>query len=176
MTERYRARPQTSRLWILNPVSGGQAHLIYHLIHHPPSTILRRFSWPSLAYMCTQFSGFVKLKKIQKSEKNSKVGGWVKPKLEFLFSGGIFFFFFFCVVFMFPNVSKKNIKNCLRVGGVWLIRIFLRFLDFFKLDTLPKHHAFIHFPYSTHIQWVPFAYIPLPVDCDAWVAVYDHDH
>ena len=31
----------------LNPVSGGQCHLI-HL------TILRRFSWPSLAYMCTK--------------------------------------------------------------------------------------------------------------------------
>ena len=29
-----------------NPVSGGQCHL-NHL------TILRRFSWPSLAYMCT---------------------------------------------------------------------------------------------------------------------------
>ena len=32
---------------ISNPVSGGQCHLI-HL------TILRRFSWPSLAYMCTK--------------------------------------------------------------------------------------------------------------------------
>ena len=30
-----------------NPVSGGQCHLD-HL------TILRRFSWPSLAYMCTK--------------------------------------------------------------------------------------------------------------------------
>ena len=30
-----------------NPVSGGQCHLI-HL------TILRRFSWTSLAYMCTK--------------------------------------------------------------------------------------------------------------------------
>ena len=35
-----------SVLGISNPVSGGQCHLI-HLI------ILRRFSWPSLAYMCT---------------------------------------------------------------------------------------------------------------------------
>ena len=32
---------------ISNPVSGGQCHLI-HLI------ILKRFSWPSLAYMCTK--------------------------------------------------------------------------------------------------------------------------
>ena len=30
-----------------NPLSGGQCHL-NHL------TILRRFSWPSLAYMCTK--------------------------------------------------------------------------------------------------------------------------
>ena len=40
-------RPQTARARISNPVSGGQCHLI-HL------TILRRFSWPSLAYMCTK--------------------------------------------------------------------------------------------------------------------------
>ena len=32
---------------ISHPVSGGQCHL-NHL------TILRRFSWPSLAYMCTK--------------------------------------------------------------------------------------------------------------------------
>ena len=48
----------TNRLWVLgqrlvlvfrisNPVSGGQCHLI-HL------TILRMFTWPSLAYMCTK--------------------------------------------------------------------------------------------------------------------------
>ena len=41
------ARPQTTRARISNPVSGGQCHL-NHL------TILRRFSWPSLAYMCTK--------------------------------------------------------------------------------------------------------------------------
>ena len=35
----------TARARISNPVSGGQCHL-HHL------TILRRFSWPSLAYMC----------------------------------------------------------------------------------------------------------------------------
>ena len=37
----------TARVRISNPVSGGQCHL-NHL------TILRRFSWPSLAYMCTK--------------------------------------------------------------------------------------------------------------------------
>ena len=42
-----RARPQTARARISNPVSGGQCHL-NHL------TILRRFSRPSLAYLCTK--------------------------------------------------------------------------------------------------------------------------
>ena len=36
-----------ARARISNPVSGGQCHL-NHL------TILRSFSWPSLAYMCTK--------------------------------------------------------------------------------------------------------------------------
>ena len=30
---------------------------------------------------------FVKLKKIQQSEKNSEVGGWVQPQLKFCFLG-----------------------------------------------------------------------------------------
>ena len=47
VTERWRARPQTARVRISNPVSGGQCNL-NHL------TILRSFSWPSLAYMCTK--------------------------------------------------------------------------------------------------------------------------
>ena len=47
MTERQRARPQTARARISNSVSGEQCHL-NHL------TILRRFSWPSIAYMCTK--------------------------------------------------------------------------------------------------------------------------
>ena len=47
VTEKWRARPQTARARISYPVSGGQCHL-NHL------TILRRFSWPSLAYMCTK--------------------------------------------------------------------------------------------------------------------------
>ena len=37
----------TSDRQISSPVSGGQCHLIH-------STILRRFSWPSLAYVCTK--------------------------------------------------------------------------------------------------------------------------
>ena len=36
-----------------NSVSGGQCHLIY-------LTIPRRFSWPSLAYMCTKVKGGLK--------------------------------------------------------------------------------------------------------------------
>ena len=47
LRDKERARPQTARARISNPVSGGQCHL-NHL------TILRRFSWPSLAYMCTK--------------------------------------------------------------------------------------------------------------------------
>ena len=34
-------------LWNLNPVSGGQCHFIQ-------LTILRKYSWPSLAYMFTK--------------------------------------------------------------------------------------------------------------------------
>ena len=41
-----RSRPQTARVQISNPLSGGQCHLI-----HP--TILRMFSWPGLAYLYT---------------------------------------------------------------------------------------------------------------------------
>ena len=47
VTERWRARPQTARARISNPVSGGQCHLI-------PLTIPKRFFWPSLAYVCTK--------------------------------------------------------------------------------------------------------------------------
>ena len=47
LRDRERARSQTARARISNPVSGGQCHLIHR-------TILRRFSWPSLAYMCTE--------------------------------------------------------------------------------------------------------------------------
>ena len=50
MTERYRARPQTARARISNPVSGGQCHL-NHL------TILRRFSWSPKA----RFISFISL-------------------------------------------------------------------------------------------------------------------
>ena len=49
VTERQRARPQTASARVSNPVSGGQRHLI-HL------TILSKFSWPSLTYMCTNLA------------------------------------------------------------------------------------------------------------------------
>ena len=57
--------------------------------------------------------GFVKLKKIQKSEKNSEVGGWVKPQFEFVFFLEILCF---SVLFFAVHVSKK--KN--RMGGGWV--------------------------------------------------------
>ena len=47
VTDRWRARPQTARVEISNPVSGGQCHFI-HL------TILGRFSLLNLAYMYTK--------------------------------------------------------------------------------------------------------------------------
>ena len=43
------ARPQTARALISNLVPGGQFHLIHLTI-----ISIRRFSWPSLAYMCTK--------------------------------------------------------------------------------------------------------------------------
>ena len=49
----------------------------------------------------------IKFKKIQKSEKNSEVGGWVQPQLGFRFF--LKFCVFVCVfyvVFMFPKKIK----------------------------------------------------------------------
>ena len=61
---------------------------------------------------------FVKYKKIKKSEKNSEVGGWVKPQLGFGFFYGNFVFFvlFFVVI----HVSKKYLKLDMGVGGCCL--------------------------------------------------------
>ena len=62
--------------------------------------------------------GFVKLKKIQKSEKNSEVAGWVKPQLKFTFFLEILrFFVFFVLLFVIVHVSKKNEKMDKGVGG-----------------------------------------------------------
>ena len=58
--------------------------------------------------------GFVKLKKIQKSEKNSEVGGWVKPQLGILFFLILCFFVLFFVVL---HVSKKKKILGKGVGG-----------------------------------------------------------
>ena len=61
--------------------------------------------WVKITHL---FRGFVKLKKIQKSEKNSEVGGWVE---------NFVFFCLYCVVFMFLFVSKKIKKLDRGVGG-----------------------------------------------------------
>ena len=66
---------------------------------------------PLSHYYC-ELRGFVKLKQFQKSEKNSEVGGWVKPQLGFI--GNIVFF---CVVFVVVHVSRK--KKLDRRVGVW---------------------------------------------------------
>ena len=46
----------------------------------------------------TQLRGFVKIKKNQKSVKNSEVGGWVKLQLGFFFFNFVFFVLFFAAV------------------------------------------------------------------------------
>ena len=51
--------------------------------------------------------GICQVKQIQKSEKNSEVGG-LSPNSDFYFFENVAFFVCFCVVFMFPNVSKQN--------------------------------------------------------------------
>ena len=53
--------------------------------------------------------GFVKLKKFQKSEKNSEVGGWFQAVTRIFTFWGKFcgFFRVFCAVFMFPNKHLK---------------------------------------------------------------------
>ena len=62
----------------------------------------------------SRLRGFVKLKKIQKSEKISEVGGWVKPNSDLYFLGGKF------MLFSCFHVIQKEIKNWIRgwMGGV----------------------------------------------------------
>ena len=85
-------------------------------------------------------TSFVKLRKIQKSEKNSELGGWVKLQLGlFSFFLEILCFFVFFVLFLVVvHVSKKKKWIGEWVGGVWPIRVFLGFLDFFYLNKTPK--------------------------------------
>ena len=59
--------------------------------------------------------GFCQVKKIQKSEKNSEVVGWVNPQLGFFdFFGKFVLFCDFLVVLFVVHVSKK-MKNW--IGG-----------------------------------------------------------
>ena len=51
LRNRERVRPQTARARIFNYVSGGQCHLIHF-------TILKRFSWLRLAYICLRPHSF----------------------------------------------------------------------------------------------------------------------
>ena len=73
--------------------------------------------------------GFVNLKKIQKSAKNSAVGLWVKPQLGLFFWGEILCFLW-CFLL---KIFQKKITNWIEgwVGGHWPIRVFIGFLDFF---------------------------------------------
>ena len=79
--------------------------------------------------------GFVKLIFFFKSDRNSEVGGWVKPQLGFLFFGEILCGFFFVV-----NVSKINTKLDRRVGGCDLENpSFSQIFLFFNLTRPLKH-------------------------------------
>ena len=98
--------------------------------------------------------GFCQVKKIPKIRK--KLGsGWVgqAPTRIFFFFEILCFLCVFYIVFMF---SKKNIKKWIGewVSGVWLIRVFLGFLDFFNL-TKPlsmtihsKHETFVYLSHN----------------------------
>ena len=64
-------------------------------------------------------SGFCQVKKIQKSEKNSEVGGWVKPQLGFaFFFENLYFLCFFSSCF--HVFQKKNKKMDKGMGGCGL--------------------------------------------------------
>ena len=56
-------------------------------------------------------TGFVKLKKI------SKVGGWVKPQIGFVFFCGNVVFCVFLLLYMF----SKKLKNLIGGEGVWCL-------------------------------------------------------
>ena len=63
--------------------------------------------------------GFVKLKKIEKSEKNSEVGGWVKPQLAFYFFWKLSVFLcFLCCFYVSKCLKKKKLDS--GVGGCCL--------------------------------------------------------
>ena len=99
--------------WLMARVGDGKPALNRHWVE---CSVCWALCCRQLAADTGQLRGFFKLKKFQKSEKNSEVGGWVKPQL------GIFFFFqnvVFCVfcglflLYMFP----KKMKNL--IGG-WI--------------------------------------------------------
>ena len=75
--------------------------------------VLNGCSW----YAARNLRGFVKLKKFQKFEKNSEVGGWVKPQLGFFFVEILCFLcVFFCVFSCFKMIKNKNKW----IMGVWV--------------------------------------------------------
>ena len=69
---------QTARARISNPVSGGQCHL----------TILRRFSWPSLAYMCSAAHRWPKARFISQTQEFRIVKSLCERKVARLLSDG----------------------------------------------------------------------------------------
>ena len=60
----------------------------YKIISMQLMLLLNQACMPDKVYQSANnnvLRGFVKLEKIQKFEKNSEVGGWVKPQLGFVF-------------------------------------------------------------------------------------------
>ena len=55
--------------------------------------------WQTGVTACFANKGLCQVEKIQKSEKNSKVCGWVKPQLGFFRGGNVVFFMFFLLFF-----------------------------------------------------------------------------
>ena len=73
-------------------------------------------SLPYMVTICEIISKRFCQKKKKKSEKNSKVGGWVKSQLGLLFLGD-FVFVFFVLFLCFQMFKKKKIGNEGRWAG-----------------------------------------------------------
>ena len=112
----YGMSPSTSKVKAHDSIGKGLGlpANVRNLLHLLVITFLH------LAIVSLTFRGLVKLKKIQKSEKNSKVAGWVKRQLRlYLFFGNFVFFYVFAMFSCFQMFPQK-IENWIPewMGGV----------------------------------------------------------